>query len=302
MEKVKIYIAGCGGMLGEAFYEKFKHDYNLKCTDIDVNEDWLSYLDFRDYKAYRKDVNDFKPDWLFHLGAYTDLEYCELHEEDTFVTNTEAVKHAVKIANGLNIPIMYISTAGIFDGKKAVYDESDKPNPIGHYGKSKYFGEKHIIVNSKDYLICRAGWMMGGGPKKDKKFIQKIMKQIQSGKKELHIVNDKLGTPTYTHDFAANVKLLIEEGERGLFNMVCGGLTSRFEVATELVKILGLKDEIKIKEVDSNYFSKEYFAVRPACERLINKRLDDLELNIMRDWRVALEEYLNDYYSNYLTN
>lgn len=302
MEKVKIYIAGCGGMLGEAFYEKFKHDYNLKCTDIDVNEKWLSYLDFRDYKAYRKDVNDFKPDWLFHLGAYTDLEYCELHEEDTFVTNTEAVKHAVKIANGLNIPIMYISTAGIFDGKKAVYDESDKPNPIGHYGKSKYFGEKHIIVNSKDYLICRAGWMMGGGPKKDKKFIQKIMKQIQSGKKELHIVNDKLGTPTYTHDFAANVKLLIEEGERGLFNMVCGGLTSRFEVATELVKILGLKDEIKIKEVDSNYFSKEYFAVRPACERLINKRLDDLELNIMRDWRVALEEYLNDYYSNYLTN
>lgn len=289
-------------MLGEAFYEKFKHDYNLKCTDIDVNEKWLSYLDFRDYKAYRKDVNDFKPDWLFHLGAYTDLEYCELHEEDTFVTNTEAVKHAVKIANGLNIPIMYISTAGIFDGKKAVYDESDKPNPIGHYGKSKYFGEKHIIVNSKDYLICRAGWMMGGGPKKDKKFIQKIMKQIQSGKKELHIVNDKLGTPTYTHDFAANVKLLIEEGERGLFNMVCGGLTSRFEVATELVKILGLKDEIKIKEVDSNYFSKEYFAVRPACERLINKRLDDLELNIMRDWRVALEEYLNDYYSNYLTN
>jgi len=300
LQKVKIYIAGCGGMLGEAFFEKFKQDYQLKCTDIDVNEDWLSYLDFRDFENYKKDVNNYEPDWLFHLGAYTDLEYCELHEEDTYITNTDSVKYAVKIANGLNIPILYISTAGIFDGKKAVYDESDNPNPIGYYGKSKYFGEKYVIENAKGYLICRAGWMMGGGPNKDKKFIQKIIKQIQSGNKELHIVNDKLGTPTYTHDFAANVKLLIEKGERGLFNMVCGGLTSRFEVATELVKILGLKDEIKITEVDSNYFSKEYFAERPACERLINKRLDDLELNIMRDWRIALKKYIDEYYLIYL--
>ena len=123
------------------------------------------------------------------------------------------------------------------------------------------------------------------------------MELIKEGKNKLHIVNDKLGTPTYTHDFAANVKLLIEKGQRGLFNMVCGGLTSRLEVATELVQLLNLDYEIKITEVDSNYFSKEYFADRPDCERLINKNLDDLELNIMRDWRVALKEYLLDYYS-----
>ena len=296
----KIFIAGCGGMLGEAFYKQFKDDYMLKCTDIDVNEDWINYLDFRDYEAYRKDVTDFKPDWLFHMGAYTDLEYCELHEQDTYKTNTESANHAVQIANELSIPMLYISTAGIFDGKKDIYDESDIPNPIGHYAKSKYFGEKYVIENAKSYLICRAGWMMGGGPKKDKKFIQKIMKQIKDGKNELHIVNDKLGTPTYTHDFAANVKLLIEKGQRGLFNMVCGGLTGRFEVATELVRILGLKDEKKILEVDSNYFAKEYFADRPDCERLINKRLDDLGLNIMRDWRGGLKEYIRNYYCTYL--
>ena len=199
-------------MLGEAFYKQFKDDYMLKCTDIDVNENWLSYLDFREFEAYSKDVVDFKSDWLFHLGAYTDLEYCELHKDDTYNTNTKSIKHAVHIANELSIPILYISTAGIFDGKKDVYDESNKPNPIGHYARSKYLGEKYVIENSKDYLICRAGWMMGGGPNKDKKFIQKIMKQIQSGNKELYIVNDKLGTPTYTHDFANNVKLLIERG------------------------------------------------------------------------------------------
>ena len=284
-------------MLGEAFYKRFNYDYMLKCTDIDVNENWLSYLDFREFEAYSKDVVDFKSDWLFHLGAYTDLEYCELHKDETYNTNTKSVKHAVHIANGLSIPILYISTAGIFDGKKDVYDESDKPNPIGHYAKSKYLGEKYIIENAKDYLICRAGWMMGGGPKKDKKFVQKIMKQIQSGNKELYIVNDKLGTPTYTHDFADNVKLLIERGQRGLFNMVCGGLTDRLEVAIKLVQLLEFQNKIKITKVDSDYFSKEYFADRPDCERLINKKLGNLGLNIMRHWEVALKEYIEDYYA-----
>jgi len=136
---------------------------------------------------------------------------------------------------------------------------------------------------------------MGGGPNKDKKFIQKIMKQIQDGKKELHIVNDKLGTPTYTFDFAENTKLLIEKNQRGLFNMVCGGLTSRLEVATEMVKILNLNNEIKIIEVDSDFFSKEYFAERPNCERLVNKKLNDNKLNIMRNWKDALLDYLKNY-------
>jgi len=292
----KIYMAGVGGMLGEAFYEQFRNDYELKCTDIDVNEDWLSYLDFRDEKAYRKDVEAFKPDYLFHIGAYTDLEYCELHEEDTYDTNTKSVEYAVSIANDLGIPLLYISTAGIFGGEKEFYDETDRPEPLGHYGRSKYLGEVYVQQHSKNFIICRAGWMMGAGEKKDKKFIQKIISQIKAGKKELFIVNDKLGTPTYTHDFALNVKLLVEKEQQGLFNMVCGGMTGRFEVAVELVDLLGLGKEIKITEVASDYFAKEYFAERPACERLVNKRLNDLGLNIMRDWRESLQDYIDSYY------
>ena len=289
-------MAGVGGMLGEAFYEQFNNaNYLLKCTDIDLNEEWLSFLDFRDGEKYYEDVVKFKPNWLFHIGAYTDLEYCETHKEDAYTTNTKSVETAVKIANELSIPLLYISTAGIFDGQKQTYNEDDEPNPIGHYAKSKYLGERYVIENCQDYLICRAGWMMGGGPNKDKKFIQKIMKQIQNGKKELHIVNDKLGTPTYTFDFAKNTKLLIEKNHRGLFNMVCSGLTSRLEVAKQMVKILNLHNEIEIIEVDSGHFSKEYFAERPDCERLINKKLDDLSLNTMRDWKVALSDYLKIY-------
>ena len=279
-------------MLGEAFYNYFGQGHKLKCSDIDVNESWLSYLDFRDYNSYKKDVNEFEPDWLFHLGAYTDLEYCELHEEETYTTNTESVKHAVKIANGLNIPILYISTAGIFDGKKDVYDESDQPKPISHYAKSKYLGEKYVVENANYFLVCRAGWMMGGGLNKDKKFVCKIIKQIKAGKKELFIVNDKFGTPTYTYDFAKNVKVLIENKYWGLYNMACEGLTSRKEVANEILNVLNLNGKIKVNEVSSEFFKKEYFAPRPFSERLVNKKLSMRNVNHMRDWRIALNEYI----------
>jgi len=217
----KIYMAGCGGMLGEAFYQQFKQHYQLKCTDKDVNEDWLHYRDFREFEEYRKDVFDFKPDYLFHLGAYTDLEYCELYADETYLTNTIAVENAVYIANELDIPILYISTAGIYDGKKEIYDDWDIPNPLGMYARSKYLGEVFVKENAKRYIICRPGWMMGSGPKKDKKFVQKIMKQIKEGKKKLYIVNDKLGTPTYTHDFAENVQLLLKMEFWGIYNMAC---------------------------------------------------------------------------------
>jgi dTDP-4-dehydrorhamnose reductase len=298
--KPRIYIAGCGGMLGEAFHKQFKNDYELKCTDIDVNEQWLSFLDFRNFDAYKKDVECFGADYLFHLGAYTNLEYCEKHIDDTYRTNTLAVENAVYIANKLNIPLLYISTAGIFDGEIKLYDDWNSANPLGVYARSKYMGERFVVENAKQYLVCRAGWMMGGGPAKDKKFIQKIMKQLKDGETDLFIVNDKDGTPTYTHDFAMNVKLLLEKEYWGLYNLVCNGQTSRMEVAKELIEILGLSSQVNLREVSSAYFQKEYFAERPTCERLINYKLNLRNMNAMRHWKIALKEYINEYYNNYL--
>jgi len=299
-ERKKVYISGCGGMLGEAFYKIFSEMYDLKCSDINVNEKWLSYLDFRDYDTYWNDVSEFKPDYLFHLGAHTDLEYCELNQDDAYATNTIAVENAVYICNKLNIPLLYISTAGIFDGSKNTFDDWDQPNPMGHYARSKYAGEVFVKNGVCRHLICRAGWMMGSGPKKDKKFIQKIMRQLKDGKKELFVVNDKLGTPTYTHDFATNVKLLLEKEFWGTYNMVCNGITGRLEVAQELIKILGLQEEVKVSPVDSDYWSNVYFADRPQSERLINQKLDLRGINVMRDWRVCLNEYIGTYYKDYL--
>ena len=296
----KIYIAGAGGMLGEAFHRVFGADHQLKCSDIDVNAPWIGHLDFRDYPAYRSDVLEFRPDYLFHLGAHTSLEYCEEQPDDAYATNTLSVEHAVHIANELGVPLLYISTAGIFDGAQETYDDWDQPNPLGHYARSKYMGEKFVAANVREHLVCRAGWMMGGGPAKDKKFIQKLMKQLKDGARELFIVDDKLGTPTYTIDFARNVELLLRKRFWGIYNMVCSGVTSRLEVAQYLVGALGLADEVKITPVSSDYFAAEYFAARPASERLITKKLDLRGLNVMRDWRVCLDEYLADAYSGYL--
>ncbi|MDO8847894.1 MAG: NAD(P)-dependent oxidoreductase [Coriobacteriia bacterium] len=296
----RVYIAGAGGMLGSAFYEEFEPAFKLKCTDKDVNEDWLTYLDFRDFDRYREDVREFAPDYLFHLGALTDLEYCETHPDDAYATNAIAVENAVLIANELDIPVLYIGTAGIFDGKQDQYDDWDIPNPLGAYARAKWAGEQYVLQNARRYLICRAGWMMGGGPRKDKKFIQKMMSQIRQGKSELFVVDDKLGTPTYTRDFAHNTRMLLEKEFWGLYNMVCPGMTSRFDVAQTLVGELGLADQITVTPVDSNYFSETYFAPRPDCERLMNRKLQLRQLETMRPWQDALRHYLDTDYSGYL--
>lgn len=296
----KIYIAGCGGMLGEAFYKQFSSGYQLKCTDIDVNEKWLEYLDFRNFENYKKDVIGFMPDYLFHLGAYTDMEFCENHPDETYLTNTLSVENAVFIANQINIPVLYIGTAGIFNGKKDVYDDWDLPDPKSVYARAKYAGELFVKDNANKYLICRAGWMMGSGPVKDKKFINKLIKKIKNGEKELFIVNDKGGTPTYTQDFAKNVKLLIEKEFWGLYNMASGGQTTRAEIAVELLKLLNLENKVKITLVSSDYYKDEYYSPRPASECLINKKLELRQLNVMRDWKTALKEYITIYFKNYI--
>ena len=287
----RIYMAGAGGMLGKAFYGQFKGSYLLRCSDIDVNEDWLQYCDIRDFVSYRRSVMDFMPDYLFHLGAITDLEACERDQDNAYATNTSSVHSAIGISNSLDIPLLFISTAGIFDGKKAFYDEHDIPNPLSVYAQTKAISEHAVLTLAKRGLVCRAGWMFGGHDK-DKKFVAKIVKQNCLNSSHIYVVDDKDGTPTYTVDFAKNTRILIETSQHGLFNMVNNGLTSRFEVADEILKII--ESDKKLIKVSSSYFAKQYSAPRPACERLINKRLNDLGMNQMRDWNVALREYLKN--------
>jgi dTDP-4-dehydrorhamnose reductase len=105
------------------------------------------------------------------------------------------------------------------------------------------------------------------------------------------VVDDKLGTPTYTVNFAESMFKVIETGLFGLYNMVCRGSCSRYDVAVEFLKLLELDDRIEVEVVDSDYFKKEYFAPRPYSEKLVNLKLDSRGINYMLDWKECLKAY-----------
>ena len=290
----KIFVAGANGMLGTTLQSIVDtKDYLL--TDKELSEG-ISWCDIRDLKYTADLINSYQPDIIINLAALVDLEYCEREKDDCYSTNTIAAIHLFNLAKDLNIPYVFISTAGIFGNDKEFYTEEDRPYPLSAYGKSKYFTEQLLLnQNYPKYWIFRAGWMMGGGPEKDKKFVNKILKQVKSGAKELFVVDDKLGVPTYTKDFASSILRHIEEElPYGLYNMVSQGEASRYETALVINEHLNLG--VNVHKVESDYFEKEYFAPRPYSEKLINKNLNDLNRNYMRDWKNCLKEYLNEYY------
>ena len=287
----RVYIAGCGGMLGEAVYEYFSARCDVFASDIDPNTDWLHVADVRDYAQMAKSVADFDPQLIINLAALTDLEYCERNPDNAWATNALGAENLALIASKHDVPHVYISTACIVDGAQDVYNDIDMPNPLSIYAKAKYHGELFVQRYLTRHFVFRAGWMMGGGPAKDKKFINKIFKQIKAGQKELFVVDDKLGTPTYTVSFARGIYKVVESELYGLYNQVCGGDCSRYDVAVEFVRLLGLADDIKVTKVSSEHFKTEYFAPRPPSEKLVNFKLDARGINFMPEWHDALAQY-----------
>lgn len=289
----KVYIAGAGGMLGEYVRNSFGKNHTF-CTDIDTNEDWLKYGDVRDYNTILLQIKNYQPDLIINLSALTDLEECELDYQNCFLTNTIGAINLQHIAKELNVPYVFISTAGVFGGEKDYFNDDDIPTPLSIYAKSKVYAEEYLLPNYEKTWIFRAGWMMGGGQKKDKKFINKIIKQIESGQNEIYVVDDKAGTPTYTLDFAESIKRHVEESlPYGLYNMVSKGDATRYDVARKIINILNLN--VELIRVDSSYFKQTYFAPRPYSERLINEKLNKIGKNYMRNWDECLEDYLKNF-------
>ena len=292
----KVFIAGANGMLGTTL-QSITDTSEYLLTDKDT-EGSIKFCDIRDLQATSTIIGEYKPDIILNFAALVDLEYCEQQKDDCYLTNTIAAIHLFNLAKELNIPYVFISTAGIFGNDKEFYTEEDAPYPLSAYGKSKYYTEQLLLNQSYEkYWIFRAGWMMGGGPSKDKKFVNKIMKQINSGVKELFVVDDKLGVPTYTYDFAKSILTHIQENlPYGLYNMVSQGEASRYETAVAINEYLNLG--LIVNKVDSDYYKEEYFAPRPYSEKLINQGLTNLNRNYMRNWKVCLHEYLDKFYKN----
>jgi dTDP-4-dehydrorhamnose reductase len=252
----------------------------------------MDALDVRDASAVAAAIASVRADLVLHLAAETDLEICESSRDHAYSTNTVGTHNGVAIACNQNgARLVYISTAGVFDGEKVdgPYTEFDEARPINVYGRSKYLGEDYVMRLVPESYVVRAGWMIGGGDR-DHKFVAKVVEQLRDGAKTVRAVTDKLGTPTYVQDFAQNLLELVATPYYGLYHMACIGEGSRFDVAREIVAYYGL--DVEVVPVTSEAFAVEYPAPRPRSEMMRNYMLDLRDLNRMRPWDVALRDYL----------
>jgi len=281
-------------MLGSALCPTLaKRGYTVIATDLLPSNEESKHLDVRNFDHVKEMVEKVKPNMVMHLAAETDVDKCEVEPDHAFLTNTIGTQNVALVCQKRNIELVYISTLGVFYGDKPEpYTEFDEPNPINVYGRSKLEGEKIVQTLLKKFYTVRAGWMVGGGPKKDKKFVGKIIRQINETP-TLKAVNDKIGSPTYTYDFSRCLADLIETGFYGLYHCTNKGVGSRFDVAKKIVEFMGRTD-VAVEPVSSAYFPLP--AARARSEMSRNYKLELLRIDSTRHWEEALKEYINTYW------
>lgn len=302
---MRILITGGAGMLGSSLVPALAQArHELVVTDIDLSnrQPWgdmgptIGRLDVRSRDDIADAFEQVRPEFVLHLAAETSLEISDADPDHGFLTNAIATKYMALACRKAKVPMVYISTAGVFDGtKEGPYTEFDAPNPLNVYGESKWQGEVFVRDILDDHYIIRAGWMVGGGPKKDHKFVARILQQVREGRQVIHAVGDKLGTPTYTPDFAETFLGLIDSDIYGTYHMACGGEGSRYDVAKRILEVLGRVD-IELVEVTSDFFAEEFSSVRPYSEIMRNMALDLQGMNTMRPWPIALADYIHTYF------
>lgn len=270
----KILITGADGMVGSYINFGIKTDKNT--------------LDISDEKAVKNFFDKYRPEVVLHLAAETDVDLCERDPSRGYKINTFGTYNIATAARNFNAKMVYISTTAVFDGKKnELYSEEDAPNPQNIYGRTKYLGEIMVKDIVPEYLIVRAGWMFGGGPQKDKKFVAKIIKQLNLP--EIKVVNDKTGSLTFGKDLIKGIQILLKENRTGIYHLANKGLGSRYDIACEIARLL--KPSVKIIPVSSDYFNLD----APRGAETLGSKID-----IMRPWQEALKEYLQTEWKNYL--
>lgn len=302
---MKVLVTGAAGMLGSSLVpELVRAGHDVTATDLNVGVlgGWKGVELVRAVLDVRSpdDVEEgfaIRPEMVLHLAAETDLEVCETDPDGAYETNALGTKFVALASQRHGVPMVYISTAGVFDGtKEAPYTEFDDPNPINVYGRSKFEGERYVQWLLDRFYIVRAGWMVGGGVV-DHKFVGHIVAQLSEGRRTVHAVSDKLGTPTYAPDFSRGLCRLIGSGSYGLYHMASVGSASRFDVARHILDVLG-RDDVELVEVGSEFFHERFFAPRPRSEVMRNLVLDLQGMNVMRPWEDSIADYLHENFSD----
>jgi len=187
----KILITGACGMIGTAVFHFFKQKYsNVLATDIDLGEEWISYLDVTDKAACTSLFGTYKPTTVIHLAGATDIEWCEENPKEADAVNVGGTKNILDLCKQHDIKMVYVSSAEVFGGdKKEEYDETAETLAINFYGTTKIKAEEMLLKYDKAWVF-RTGWTMGTF-NKDKKFVRNIYDQVKGGIDEIFAVDDK---------------------------------------------------------------------------------------------------------------
>jgi len=284
----RILVIGAKGMLGKDLVEILRSssrvDQHLDCEILgwDIEE-----IDIQEEKNTVTKIESLRPNIVINIAAYTNVDGCESHDEKAFAINAEGMRHVALGALRCRAKVVYLSTDYIFDGKKREpYLEDDPPHPLSVYGRSKLRGEQYVQEMVEDALIVRTQWLYG---KYGNNFVASVLRQARE-KKVLSIVNDQVGSPTYTIDLSRVISVLIQCDARGVFHVANSDLCTWFAFGQEILKLSGMEG-VRIVPISSEELGRP--AKRPLYSVLNTEKLKRETGMTLRPWSEALKEYLS---------
>ena len=280
---MKVLVTGVKGQLG---YDVVKELERRGHQPIGVDRE---EMDLMNNEAIHTFIMTLKPEAIIHCAAYTAVDKAEEEVEICYQVNAESTKVIAECAKELDIKLIYISTDYVFDGtKEGEYVETDIPNPINVYGASKLKGEQYVQGLLEKYYIVRISWVFGVN---GNNFI-KTMRRLGSERDELNIINDQVGSPTYTADLAPLLVDMMEAEKYGIYHVTNEGFCSWYEFANEIFK--QSKINVNIYPITTDQYPTA--AKRPMNSRMSKAKLAENGFNSLSNWKQALICYMQEFF------
>nr|MBN2276787.1 dTDP-4-dehydrorhamnose reductase [candidate division Zixibacteria bacterium] len=285
----KILVTGAAGLLGSDLTAYFSEKY-------DVYPAGREDFDIRDFAAADRIFTKFEPDIVLHAAALADVDKCEADEELAYGVNAAGTENVARLCHDYRVRMIYYSTDYVFDGNSSrPYTENDPTNPINIYGRSKLEGETRVLSLLDGAVVLRIAWLYSTGKRA---FINKLImtgrkymdeKKARKNPDPIKVAADQIGSPTWTMEIARQTEVVIKNNLKGIFHCAAGGECSRYEMARILFEHLG--GDVALSGCTRSDFP--WRAPRPEFTSLENRNLEKLGLNIMKNYREALKEFLN---------
>lgn len=277
---MKVLVTGVKGQLGHDVVNELEKRGHV-AVGVDVEE-----MDITDSAKVEEVITREMPEAVVHCAAYTAVDAAEDNVDICRKVNAEGTENIAKVCGKLDIKIIYISTDYVFDGEGThMWQPDDERHPLNVYGQTKYEGELAVEKYTDKYFIVRIAWVFGVN---GKNFIKTMLK-LGSTKDELNVVNDQVGSPTYTYDLAKLLVDMVESDKYGRYHATNEGLCTWYEFAKEIFKQSGMN--VKVNPVSSDEFPSK--AKRPHNSRMSKDKLEQNGFEKLPTWEDALVRYLD---------